>query len=104
MSRTLKEKADALLAAERGTISKARGTEVAFALAYPNTYHIGMSNLGVHQIYSILNRRADTACERVFLPDEDDIEEYGNNRYKTVLPREQAVRERVRYPGLLRVL
>ncbi len=76
MSRKLKEKADALLAAERGTIVKARGTEVAVALAYPNTYHIGMSNLGVHQIYSILNRRADTACERVFLPDEDDIEEY----------------------------
>ncbi len=76
MSRKLKAKADALLAAERGTISKARGTEVAVALAYPNTYHIGMSNLGVHQIYSILNRRDDTACERVFLPDEDDVEEY----------------------------
>ncbi len=82
MSRKLKEKADALLAAERGTILKARGTEVAFALAYPNTYHIGMSNLGVHQIYSILNRRADTACERVFLPDEDDIEEYGTTSTK----------------------
>jgi len=76
MTRKLKEKADALLAVERGTISKARDAEVAFALAYPNTYHVGMSNLGVHQIYSILNRRADTACERVFLPDEDDIEEY----------------------------
>jgi len=76
MSRKLKEKADALLAAERGTIVKARGTEVAVALAYPNTYHVGMSNLGVHQIYSILNRRADTACERVFLPDEEDVEEY----------------------------
>jgi len=76
MSRKLKEKADALLAAERGTIIKARGTEVAFALAYPNTYHVGMSNLGVHQLYSILNSRVDTACERVFLPDEDDIDEY----------------------------
>ncbi len=76
MSKKLKAKADALLAAERGTISKARGTEVTVALAYPNTYHIGMSNLGVHQIYSILNRRVDTACERVFLPDEDDVEEY----------------------------
>jgi hypothetical protein len=57
MTRKLKEKADALLASERGTILKARGTEVAVALAYPNTYHLGMSNLGV-QIYSILNRRA----------------------------------------------
>src|SRR3990172_10344848 len=76
MSRKLKEKADALLAEERGTIVKARGTEVTVALAYPNTYPIGMSNLGVHQIYSILNRRTDTACERVFLPDENDIEEH----------------------------
>ncbi len=76
MSRTLTEKADALLAAERGTIYKARGMDVSVALAYPNTYHVGMSNLGMHQIYSILNSRADTVCERVFLPDEDDIEAY----------------------------
>jgi len=55
MSRKLKEKADALLAAERGTVFKPQGAEVAIALAYPNTYHVGMSNLGVHQIYSILN-------------------------------------------------
>jgi radical SAM superfamily enzyme YgiQ (UPF0313 family) len=30
----------------------------------------------VHQLYSILNRREDTACERVFLPDEEDREAY----------------------------
>ena len=77
MSRKFFEKTDALLAAERGTIYKAQDAEVKVALAYPNTYHVGMSNLGVHQIYAILNRRADTACERVFLPDEQDREEYG---------------------------
>jgi len=77
MSRKLNEKADALLAAERGNVIKAGGTEVSFALAYPNTYHVGMSNLGMHQIYAILNRRVDTACDRVFLPDEEDLEEYG---------------------------
>ncbi len=76
MSRKLREKADALLAVERGTIYKAQGAEVEIALAYPNTYHVGMSNLGVHQIYAILNRRSDTVCERVFLPDDDDLEEY----------------------------
>ncbi len=79
MSRKLFDKTDALLAAERGTIYKARDAGVAIALAYPNTYHVGMSNLGMHQIYSILNRRADTACERVFLPDEEDIEEYAKS-------------------------
>src|SRR5574341_325441 len=76
MSRKLREKADALLARERGTVMKPQGAEVAVALAYPNTYHVGMSNLGVHQIYSILNSRPDTVCERVFLPEEEDIEEY----------------------------
>ena len=76
MSRKLFEKTDALLAAERGTITKARDVDVTIALAYPNTYHVGMSNLGVHQIYAILNRRVDTVCERVFLPDEEDLEEY----------------------------
>jgi radical SAM family uncharacterized protein len=82
MSRKLREKIDALLAVERGTVYKARGAEVEIALAYPNTYHIGMSNLGVHQIYSILNSRRDTVCERVFLPDEEDLEEYDRSGTK----------------------
>jgi radical SAM family uncharacterized protein len=76
MSRKLHEKIDGLLAAEQGTVFKAHDAEVIFALAYPNTYHIGMSNLGMHQIYSLLNGRTDTSCERVFLPDEADLEEY----------------------------
>ncbi len=76
------EKTDALLAKERGSVRKARGAEVEVALAYPNTYHLGMSNLGMHQIYSILNTRPDTACERVFLPDEEDIEEYETSNTK----------------------
>ncbi len=76
MSRKLREKIDALLAAERGTVYKARGADVTIALTYPNTYHVGMSNLGVHRIYSLLNLREDTVCERAFLPDENDIDEY----------------------------
>lgn len=76
MARNVSDKIGALLAAERGTIYKPRGAEVSIALAYPNTYHVGMSNLGVHQLYAVLNKRDDTACERVFLPDEEDLEEY----------------------------
>jgi len=82
MSRQLRDKADALLAKERGTIVKRGGAEVSVALAYPNTYHVGMSNLGLHQVYAVLNRRSDTACERVFLPDEEDIEVYERTRTK----------------------
>ncbi|MGQ9699349.1 MAG: radical SAM protein [Armatimonadota bacterium] len=38
------------------------------ALAYPNTYHVGMSSLGFQTVYAILNRLPYVACERVFLP------------------------------------
>ena len=76
MSRQLQEKTDALLAAERGAVFKPHGAEIAVALAYPNTYHVGMSNLGLHQIYSLLNNRPDTVCERVFLPEDEDLEAY----------------------------
>src|SRR5512135_3295349 len=80
MNRRLRDKTAALLAAEQGTVYKPAGAPVSVALAYPNTYHVGMSNLGVHQIYGILNRRDDTVCERVFLPDEQDIDEYGKGK------------------------
>ena len=37
-----------------------------FALIYPNSYYLGMSNLGFQSIYYELNRRPDTSCIRVF--------------------------------------
>ena len=75
MSWTLKRKAQALLAEEEGTIQKDWGGKVSFALAYPNTYAVGMSNLGFQTIYRHLNALADVVCERVFLPDPEDVEE-----------------------------
>jgi radical SAM family uncharacterized protein/radical SAM-linked protein len=39
-----------------------------FALAFPDTYEVGMSNLGFRLLYHALNDRPDVACERVFLP------------------------------------
>jgi len=43
------------------------------ALIYPNYYKIGMSNLGMHVIYDILNQRDDTLCERVFFEDKSRV-------------------------------
>ena len=39
-----------------------------FALALPDVYEVGMSNLGLAILYEILNRRADIAAERVYAP------------------------------------
>lgn len=50
-----------------------------FAFCFPDTYEIGMSNLGVRILYDVLNRDKDIWCERVYAPWEDmkaKMEEY----------------------------
>jgi radical SAM family uncharacterized protein/radical SAM-linked protein len=39
-----------------------------FALAYPDTYSIGMSHQGLKILYHLLNRRSDVVAERVYAP------------------------------------
>ncbi len=38
------------------------------ALAFPDIYELGMSNLGLAILYDILNRRSDVLAERVYAP------------------------------------
>jgi radical SAM superfamily enzyme YgiQ (UPF0313 family) len=76
VSRKLKEKIDFLLSKEQGTVYKDPGGKINIALVYPNTYHVGMSNLGFQGIYGLLNRMDTVVCERVFLPEDEDMEEY----------------------------
>jgi len=76
MSWKLREKAKKLLAEERGTICKAPGGKVSVALIYPNTYRVGMSNLGFLAMYHYLNRHPKILCERSFLPEPEDLPEY----------------------------
>lgn len=47
-------------------IRKDWGGRVPFALCYPNTYRIGMCNLGFQAIYGLLNAYPDVVCERAF--------------------------------------
>jgi radical SAM family uncharacterized protein/radical SAM-linked protein len=42
--------------------------KVTIALAFPDTYEIGMSHLGLKILYQILNRRPDFLAERVYAP------------------------------------
>ncbi len=51
-----------------------------FAFCFPDTYEIGMSNLGVRILYDVLNKDEDVYCERVYAPWTDmkeKMEEYG---------------------------
>src|SRR6185295_16095005 len=56
------------LASEDGWVLK-RGAQLRIALCYPNTYAIGMANLGFQAMYEIFNNNPEVSCERVFLPD-----------------------------------
>lgn len=51
-----------------------------FAFAFPDTYEIGMSNLGIRILYGALNAKENIACERVYAPWTDmqeGMERYG---------------------------
>ena len=50
--------------------------ELRIALCYPNTHAIGMANLGLHTMYELFNGIPGVLCERVFLPDPDELREY----------------------------
>ncbi len=42
--------------------------ELRFAFCFPDTYEIGMSNLGVRILYDVLNKNEKIWCERVYAP------------------------------------
>jgi radical SAM family uncharacterized protein len=74
------QKAKEILEKERGVVQKPWGGRITVCLLYPNTYHVGMSNLGFQTLYQILNADEDVVCERAFLPEPEDLEEYRNTQ------------------------
>ena len=79
MSRKIIESYKKKLAAEQGYVVN-RGARLRIALCYPNTHAIGMANLGLHTMYELFNQIPDVTCERVFLPDRDELAEYERSR------------------------
>ncbi|EFB85761.1 TIGR03960 family B12-binding radical SAM protein [Veillonella parvula] len=62
----------------RITVNPHAGQKV--AIVYPNTYFVGMSNLGLHIIYEEINLRNDSVCERIFLPEKKELEAYDKTK------------------------
>ena len=63
----------ATLEKEVGYIRKPHGGRLRVALAFPNTYFVGMSNLGLQTVYQLLNADDRVVCERVFLPGRQEL-------------------------------
>ena len=76
MSWKIKNYLQELRAQEEGALVYPPGLRHPVAFVYPNVYHLGMSNLGMHILYQMINARGDSACERFFLPERRFIEEH----------------------------
>jgi radical SAM superfamily enzyme YgiQ (UPF0313 family) len=70
-----RERARDVLSREVGYIRKNHGGRLRVALAFPNTYFVGMSNLGFQTIYRLFNELDGVVCERVFLPPKQELKE-----------------------------
>jgi len=70
-----RERARQTLAKEVGYVTKPHGDRLRIALAFPNTYWVGMSNLGFQTIYRLFNAEPDIVCERFFLPPKQELAE-----------------------------
>ncbi len=62
------------LAREVGYVQKPHVDRMRVGLAFPNTYFVGMSNLGFQTVYRLFNDHPDTVCERVFLPPKQELQ------------------------------
>jgi radical SAM superfamily enzyme YgiQ (UPF0313 family) len=62
-----------LLSREVGYVRKPHEGKLRIALSFPNTYFVGMSNLGFQTIYRLFNDQPDIVCERVFLPPKQEL-------------------------------
>jgi radical SAM superfamily enzyme YgiQ (UPF0313 family) len=70
-----RERARITLSKETGYTLKPQGARLRIALAFPNTYWVGMSNLGFQTVYRLFNDQPDVVCERVFLPPKQELAE-----------------------------
>jgi len=59
---------------ERGSIRKDPGGRLNIALVYPNTYRVGMSNLGLQTMYRLFNEHQGMLCERFFTDIDGSVE------------------------------
>ncbi|MCX6552057.1 MAG: radical SAM protein, partial [Acidobacteria bacterium] len=68
-----RERAPHILSREVGYVRKPHAGRLRVALAFPNSYYVGMSNLGLQTTYRLFNDIDDVVCERVFLPPKQEL-------------------------------
>jgi radical SAM superfamily enzyme YgiQ (UPF0313 family) len=86
-----RERARLTLSKETGYTLKPQGARLRIALAFPNTYWVGMSNLGFQTVYRLFNDQPEVVCERVFLPPKQELAELVASRTPLVTLESQSL-------------
>jgi radical SAM superfamily enzyme YgiQ (UPF0313 family) len=73
-SKSPRDAARDTLSREVGYVQKPHAGRLRVALAFPNTYFVGMSNLGFQTVYRLFNDHPSVVCERVFLPPKQELQ------------------------------
>jgi radical SAM superfamily enzyme YgiQ (UPF0313 family) len=73
-------RARGVLSREAGFVRKPHGGRLRVALSFPNSYWVGMSNLGLQTVYQLFNADERVVCERVFLPGKQELDAFVSGR------------------------
>ncbi len=76
MTWKIRQKYRARFAGEQHLDRRQQGGSLTVCLVYPNRYRIAMSSLGFQAVYRLLNDHPGISCERAFLPERDELDEY----------------------------
>ena len=83
--------------------------KVRIAMAFPDKYEIGISNLGVRVLYELINKEPDYMCDRVYAPENDFTPEplYGLESKKSLKDFDAvgfSLQYEMAYPTVLKML
>jgi radical SAM superfamily enzyme YgiQ (UPF0313 family) len=74
MIRHVESRSREYIDSETGAIRRGRSRgNIKVALVYPNTYPVGMSNLGFQTVYRLFNDMEQVVCERAFIPEKGPL-------------------------------
>ena len=72
------------IAREKVLYARQPGGDISVCVIYPNTYRLGMANLGFQAVFHIFESDPSVAADRAFLPDADEREAFRDGAERLV--------------------
>ena len=86
------------IAREKVLYARQPGGDISVCVIYPNTYRLGMANLGFQAVFHIFESDPSVAADRAFLPDADERDSFRERRRAPRIVRARPSALRLRHP------